>query len=882
MAEKKEKQYVSDNAQLMKEWNWTKNSDLGFDPNEITFGSTKKIWWICDKGHEWQATPNNRSRGQGCPFCAGRQVFLGFNDLASKSPDVAAEWHPILNGDLLPMQVSFGSNRRVWWQCKTCSNEWKTSVANRVRGTGCPNCAKEVQGLTKINRHIEKYGSFADRFPELIEEWDYLQNEVSPNEVSFQSHRKIWWKCKACTHTWKTSIYHRTVRKSGCPACSNKTTTVNNCLATTHPHILKKWNYGRNGDITPQNVTAGSSKKVWWCCEEGHEWTATVTAIVNGGICPVCYGHQVLAGYNDLATSNPGLASEWHPTKNGDLLPSQFTAGSSRMKIWWLCANGHEYQARIANRSHGTGCPICNSERKTSFPEQALFYYLSLVTKAENRYLYDGKTEIDIFLPEYNVGIEYDGFYYHQGSEAKKKEKRKDDLLRSKGIRIIRVKEVNDLQLFADSEDVVYCKHDAGYRFLKSVLERLILRVGIVADRSFIDDINIDNATPLILSAYKQYEKENSLATKSPRIAADWHPTKNGFVTPEKVSYSSGRKVWWLGKCGHEWQMSVDSRNRGVGCPICANKRVLVGFNDLQTTHPELAAEWDYSKNTVIQPTEITYGSTKKVWWICSEGHSYQATPSNRSWGRGCPFCGKVKRARNKHLNHIRNNDCIDITHPLLCCEWDPGRNGDTTPSMVTLGSDFKAWWICERGHSYQSTVANRVAGKGCPVCSGNKIVSGINDLATINPRLLCDWDVNKNTDDPYTISPNSHKKAWWKCAECENEWQAEIHSRNSGVGCPVCARKRTTDGQRKRAIQKNGSLAERKPFLSSQWHPIQNGKMTPDQVTPGSDYKAWWLCPECGHEWAATVGSRCRGSGCPKCARKKRVKNLSGDTNED
>ena len=132
-----------------------------------------------------------------------------------------------------------------------------------------------------------------------------------------------------------------------------------------------------------------------------------------------------------------------------------------------------------------------------------------------------------------------------------------------------------------------------------------------------LDGINIDSTTPLILSAYIQYEKENSLAAKSPDIAADWHPTKNGYVTPEKISFASARKVWWLGKCGLEWQMSVDNRNHGMGCPICANKQVLAGFNDLQTTHPELAAEWDYTKNTTIQPTQITYGSTKKVWWIC-------------------------------------------------------------------------------------------------------------------------------------------------------------------------------------------------------------------------------------------------------------------------
>ena len=150
MAEKKEKRYVSDNAQLMAEWDWEKNKVLGFEPNEVTFGSIKKIWWICDKGHEWQATPNNRSNGQGCPVCAGRKVFAGFNDLASKAPDVAKEWHPTKNGDLLPTQITYGSNKRFWWQCKVCGNEWQTSVANRVAGKGCPICSKRKQGVSKV------------------------------------------------------------------------------------------------------------------------------------------------------------------------------------------------------------------------------------------------------------------------------------------------------------------------------------------------------------------------------------------------------------------------------------------------------------------------------------------------------------------------------------------------------------------------------------------------------------------------------------------------------------------------------------------------------------------------------------------------------------
>ena len=62
------------------------------------------------------------------------------------------------------------------------------------------------------------------------------------------------------------------------------------------------------------------------------------------------------------------------------------------------------------------------------------------------------------------------------------------------------------------------------------------------------------------------------------------------------VSYQSNVKVWWLGQCGHEWQASTSHRYRGRGCPYCCNNAVLPGFNDLSTTNPNLAKEWDYSK----------------------------------------------------------------------------------------------------------------------------------------------------------------------------------------------------------------------------------------------------------------------------------------------
>lgn len=796
MVDKNGKKYLSDNAQLMKEWNWKKNNDLGIKPEEITFGSVKKIWWLCDKIHEWQATPNNRSKGQGCPYCAGRKVLSGFNDLVTVAPKIVEEWHPSKNAHVLPNEINGHSHLKVWWLCGECGFEWQTAVYNRVSGKGCPVCSKKKQGTSKVKNIIKESGSFGEHYPHLLDDWDYDKNSVSPFSITKNSTKRVWWLCKKCKHSWQTTVSHRTLRNQGCPACYGKVVTEKNNLGVTHPGILKVWNYSRNIDISPIDVTSGSNKKVWWVCDKSHEWQATVAAITRGGTCPICCGQQVLAGYNDLATVNPQLAKEWHPTKNGKLLPAQFTVGSTREKIWWICSHGHEYQARIAQRSKGSGCPICDKERKTSFPEQAIFYYLGLHAKAENRYLFDGKIEIDVFLPEYNIGIEYDGYYYHKGTEARIKEDKKDMLLRKKGVRIIRVKEVENLQDYADTENVIFCKYNSGYTFLKGVIERLISRIGIIVDREFIESIDINATTTTILSAFIQYEKDNSLAVKSPAVAAEWHPKRNGYVTPEMISHASGRKAWWLGKCGHEWQMSVDNRQHGMGCPVCANKRVLIGFNDLQTTHPKIAEEWDYSKNGTALPTAITYGSTKKVWWICSEGHSYQATPSNRSRGKGCPICGKLKGTRNRHINHIKSHDCLDATHPILCKEWSQELNEEITPDMVTHGSDLKVWWKCDKGHSYQSTVANRVAGKGCPICAGKKIVTGINDLITINPRLAAEWDYENNAMNPHATSPYSHKKAFWRCSTCGHQWEAEIKSRNYGTGCPKCGHKKKSSNE--------------------------------------------------------------------------------------
>ena len=134
-------------------------------------------------------------------------------------------------------------------------------------------------------------------------------------------------------------------------------------------------------------------------------------------------------------------------------------------------------------------------------------------------------------------------------------------------------------------------------------------------------------------------KNKKSLLDSHPDIAAQWHPTKNGKLTPEQITAGSHKKVWWICSNGHEWDAIISDRTRGRGCPYCSGKRVCED-NNLLNNYPDIAKEWHPKKNKKLTPSDVTYGSTKRVWWICLKGHEWDATVNNRtSHGTGCPYC---------------------------------------------------------------------------------------------------------------------------------------------------------------------------------------------------------------------------------------------------
>lgn len=503
---------------------------------------------------------------------------------------------------------------------------------------------------------------------------------------------------------------------------------------------MEQWDWEKN-TLNPYVLTCGSNKMVWLKCEYGHSYQKTVKRHIERGYsCPICSGHLTVKGVNDFATVYPEVAKEWHSSKNGELKPYMFSKKNGK-KVWWQCQYGHEWEATIHDRASGTGCPICSSRKLTSFPEQAIFYYIQkLSPDAINRCknIFNNTMELDVYIPSLEIGIEYDGAFWHGKEDAEKRDHEKYILCKEKNITLIRVSESDDEKCNKNiSEDILFTVKKRDYKDgLENVILNILQYISSLYDNesyakknllSYEADINIERDENKI----KEYlaRTNNSLIELRPDLVEEWNYERNGNLKPEMFGINSNDVAWWKCKtCGHEWKTSIIHRGgkRNSGCPECAKikkgktftKRRVSERGSLADNNPKLAAEWNYEKNDGLTPQDITEKRFGDVWWKCNVcGYEWQASPNNRSKGVGCPACsGRVPRV-------------------------------------------------------------------------------GENDFKTLYPKLAIEWNYERNDSLlPEHYLPKSGKKVWWKCSDCGNEWETVIRNRTNGHGCPVCARKRQKD----------------------------------------------------------------------------------------
>lgn len=690
---------------------------------------------------------------------------------------------------------------------------------------------------------------------QLLRQWDFEANGCGPADVFFHSQTKYHWVCeKEPGHRWLAAPARRTRHKSTqCPFCSGRFLLPDvNSLAARAPELAAQFDSERNG-VTPDRIFSQDNRPFWWRCEQGHCWrTSPNSRAGRTAACPYCSHRRASPEYN-LQTEFPWIAEEWVSERN-DGSPTDFLPFSEKEQ-WWRCRFHPDtvWKSKICYRTTGrtSNCPLCRREQNVSFPEQAVYYYLHLLfPDAENRRRIEG-WEVDIFLPALRLAIEYDGCYYHKGPSAVETERKKDQALRAAGIRVLRLKEHSPEQPTPPSDDILWQPEPRDYGsglFLEALMRRLIVWLNEHFDLRLVTRPDIRRDRQAIMSGYLSRRKDNSLTLKAPELVSQWHPTRNGAITPDLVTVTANKAYWWMCQKGHEWQATVSHRMRGTGCPYCSGKRVS-RETSLAVQNRELAKWWHPTRNGDLTPWHVTPGSGKQVWWKCPKGHEWQMPVSAGTRGCRCPYCSHRR---------VSGENALSVRRPDLSFEWNYGKNPiDLNPNTIAYSSGKKVWWQCGAGHEWQEKVSNRShLGLGCPYCSGRRVTPDGN-LAALKPRLAAEWHPTRNGGlRPEQFRPQSNQRVWWRCS-FGHEWDALISARTRGTGCPYCAGKR---------VWEKNALANAYPHVARQWHPRKNAPLTPRDVTANSIREVWWQCAS-GHVWKRKICYEIKSTGCPYCS---------------
>lgn len=664
-------------------------------------------------------------------------------------------------------------------------------------------------------------------------------------------------------------------------------------LATICPEVAAEWHPRRNGTLTPSDVTRGSSVSAWWCCSVcGHDWKAIVFNRSRGRGCPECGKRSKSIKLSkprkgeSLADLVPGVAALWHPIKNGDLSPSDVKCASNK-KVWWRCSRfpKHIWQSTVAVRvKFGPGCPRCSNQ--TSEPEIRIFAELSSLFRGVQSRCRVGESEVDIFLSEHSIGVEFDGAHWHRGKEAK--DKAKGDTLAKKGVTLIRVRQ-RPLRPIGQHDVVTQTRNALTKKDIDELVRKLASIIGNVPHKRINEYLR---RTSFVNSALHQRYcaylpgpfPDDSLASKAPLLAAEFCLIKNSPLTAWSFAAYSNKRVWWkCGKCGRRWIAQINNRmKRGLtGCRLCnrtESAEVLarpLNGRSLSDLHPEVAAEWHPVLNSTAKPQDYKPGSNRTAWWRCSMcGEEWKSQINHRSRGHGCKTCGRKRAARSKSTPSA-GASLADL-HPAITDEWHPAKNGQLKAFDVKVGSNRRIWWKCRRcSHEWLAAVAGRVRGTGCPICGVERSAeskrtpqSGAS-LADRFPAVCDEWHPIKNAPlTPTAVKAGSSQRVWWRCTQCSHEYIAAVTDRTQGRGCRECGRLKTINARRKPSP--GMSLADLHPLIAREWHPTRNQPLAASDHKCGSHTQVWWQCGECHNEWRASINKRVAGRGCPACGRKR------------
>ena len=420
--------FVNKNSTLMSEWNWEKNNSINLFPDKLTCGSSKTVWWKCNKcGFEWKTKISHRNNGTGCKKCLHEKLSTSTNEnnLINLYPSLCKEWNYKKNV-IFPSSVYPNSNKNYWWICNK-GHEWKDSPSHRIlRNSSCPYCSG--------HRVLSGFNDLQTTHPHLMKEWDWLENNkqnILPDKITHGCHNKVSWVCSK-GHRWKAIVYSRTTTNRNCPYCNKElrssypekiiafyisqifTDTIENYkdkslkrkeIDIYIPSIKvgieydgSKWHQNSKNDLAKDKICEenniklirirekgcpkydSNSKKFYIKNKDFYELENAIYYIIN--VIEVLT-HQTFHINIDIEKDatiilekflstekinsivDTEIINEWNYVKNQNINPQYISIFSNR-KVWWICKNNHEWQASVSHRTNGRGCPYCSGQKTLS------------------------------------------------------------------------------------------------------------------------------------------------------------------------------------------------------------------------------------------------------------------------------------------------------------------------------------------------------------------------------------------------------------------------------------------------------------------------------------------------------------------------------------
>jgi very-short-patch-repair endonuclease len=534
----------------LKEWDYTKNGTI--TPHDVPVYSDRKSWWICGRGHSYEARVANRTaNGTGCPYCSGRAT-LPSESFAALYPSLLAEWHFEKNMGIDPYRTSKASSKRVWWKC-IAGHEWQSPVVTRTtKKTTCNFCR---------GRLATPENNAAKNAPEILEFWDWSANTVSPSDLVLSSAYTASWKC-AMGHTWTSRIIDfRNRKKAKCLMCTS--------IKVSRPDLLDEWDFEANLGKDPVEIQPSSTLRVHWVCRRGHKWSSRVADRSRGTGCPRCRSNQ---------TSAPEIRI--------------FS------ELLWLFGDSAEQQLHVKWRSqvNGKEVDIYIPDLKLCIEHDGEFFHRDKNDLRKTQAL-EGEGFVCLRLREAPlIKIREHDICYKAGELGHYELARLFDFISENFSISQKLKErIIQYTLLRDFAD------DKGFLKLSEILPSPLHRDSLAAQRPELAaewDHEMNSFAPSEVRQYSGLEvywkcknghswKQkivsradhggkcrtcNSLAFSRPDIAKQWSMA-NQPVTPESVSRASGRVFWWRCELGHEWKAAVNARtkaSRATGCPQCS------------------------------------------------------------------------------------------------------------------------------------------------------------------------------------------------------------------------------------------------------------------------------------------------------------------------